>query len=227
MESELQSLRESGAIIPVIHVPRNKSVLPMKVVLTLKPQPGLTTKKKKARVCVCGNFQQKKPNDLFYTANADVSSIRVVLAEAAQRPDYSVSSLDVATAFLKAPMPESEEETVYVKPPKLLEQFNSISSDIYWKFAKAVYGLRISPRVWGKERGLQLTKMRFQTNHKILRAIKSSIDVALWTIVDDIDEHFAHKRQTYGYLLTYVDDFLVVGPLHVRKAIEEEISRLW
>ena len=45
--------------------------------------------------------------------------------------------------------------------------------------------------------------------------------------MDDIDENFNHKRKTYGYLLTYVDDFLVVGPLHVRKAIEEEISRFW
>ena len=66
------------------HVPRGKQVLPMKVVLTLKPVPGVTTKKKKARVCVCGNFQQKKPTDLFYTANTDISSIRVVLSEAAQ-----------------------------------------------------------------------------------------------------------------------------------------------
>ena len=147
----------------------------MKVVLTLKPQPGLTTKKKKARVCVCGNFQQKKPSDLFYTANADVSSIRLVLHEAAQRPEYGVSSLDVATAFLNAPMPESEEEAVYVKPPRLLEQFNLISSDVYWKLEKAVYGLRISPRLWGKERDLQLKKMRFKIKHKTLRAKQSSI----------------------------------------------------
>ena len=118
LEAELESLRESGAIIPVNqnHVPHNKSILPMKVVLTLKPQTGLTTKKKKARVCVCGNFQQKKPNDLFYTANADISSIRVVLHEAAQRPDYGVSSLDVATAFLNAPMPESEDCLLYTSP---------------------------------------------------------------------------------------------------------------
>merc|ERR1712120_115735 len=81
--------------------------------------------------------------------------------------------------------------------------------------------------LWGKECDLQLKKMRFKIKHKTLRAMQSSIDVALWTIVDDIDENFAHKRQTYGYLLTYVDDFLVVGPLHVRNAIEEEISRFW
>ena len=58
LESELQSLRDTGAIETVTHVPRGKQILPMKVVLTLKPIPGLTTKKKKARVCVCGNFQQ-------------------------------------------------------------------------------------------------------------------------------------------------------------------------
>ena len=109
----------------------------------------------------------------------------------------------------------------------MLEQFHLVERDTYWKLTKAVYGLRISPRLWGKERDLQLAKMRFKKKHKVLRAMKSSIDVALWTIVEDVEEHFDHKRRTYGYLLTYVDDFLIVAPSHVRKAIEEEISRLW
>ena len=164
----------------VTHVPRGKQVLHMKVVLTLKPEPGLTTKKKKARVCVCGNFQQKKSTDLFYTANTDVSSIRVVLAEAAQHPYYGISSLDVATAFLNAPMPTDEEEIVYVKPPALLEQFGLIKPGTYWKLTKAVYGLRVSPRLWGKERDLQLRQMKFRIKGHILKAIQSSIDVALW-----------------------------------------------
>ena len=94
----------------------------LKVVLALKPLPEVSTKKKKASLCVCGNFQQKKPTDLFYTANTDISSIRVVLAEAAQKPHWGTRSLDVATAFLNAPMPQGE-EAVYVKPPALLEQF--------------------------------------------------------------------------------------------------------
>ena len=53
LESELQSLRDTGAIEAVTHVPRGKQILPMKVVLTLKPIPRLTTKKKKRwYVCV-------------------------------------------------------------------------------------------------------------------------------------------------------------------------------
>ena len=46
-------------------------------------------------------------------------------------------------------------------------------------------------------------------------------------LVDDIDENFDHKRETYGYVLTYVDDFLIVATANVRKAIEGEISRTW
>ena len=45
LESELQSLRDIGAIETVKHAPHGKQVLPMKVVLTLKPVPGISTKK--------------------------------------------------------------------------------------------------------------------------------------------------------------------------------------
>ena len=61
LESELQSLRDSGAVQTVQHVPRGKQVLPMKVVLTLKPVPGVLTKKKKARVCLW-KFSAEKTN---------------------------------------------------------------------------------------------------------------------------------------------------------------------
>ena len=64
LESELQSLRDTGAIATVKHVPRNKQILPMKVVLTLKPQPGLSTKKKKARVCV-ETSNKRSPHTCF------------------------------------------------------------------------------------------------------------------------------------------------------------------
>ena len=62
---------------------------------------------------------------------------------------------------------------------------------------------------------------------RILRAVQSSIDYALWMLVDDKVHDFDHKRATYAYLLPYVDDFLMVGPLPVRNAIEDEISRIW
>ena len=75
-----------------------------------------------------------------------------MLSEAAQKKTWGVSSLDVATAFLNAPMPEAEEDTIYVKPPALLAQFHLVKPNIYWKLHRAVYGLSVSPRLWGKER---------------------------------------------------------------------------
>ena len=94
----------------------------MKAVLTLKPIPGVKTKKKKARVCICGNFQKKKEGESYYTANVDITSIRLVLIIAAQR-NYGASSLDIDTAFLNAFLSQAEEELIYVKPPTLLVAF--------------------------------------------------------------------------------------------------------
>ena len=59
---------------------------------------------------------------------------------------------------------------------------------------------------------MQLKKMKFHIKHNKLKAVPSSIDVALWIIVDLTDEHFDHKRKTYGYVLTYVDDFFLLDP---------------
>ena len=99
LEAELQSLQDTGAIEAVTHAPRGKQVLPMKAVLTLKPIEGVKTKRKKARVCICGNFQTKKDGESYYTANVNITSIRFVLSEAVQR-NYGASSLDIDTAFL-------------------------------------------------------------------------------------------------------------------------------
>ena len=57
--------------------------------------------------------------------------------------------------------------------------------------------------------------------------MQSSIDVALWTLTKDDDELWDHNRDNLGYLLTYVDDFLIAGTRPIRNALEEEISRIW
>ena len=69
--------------------------------------------------------------------------------------------------------------------------------------------------------------MQFRIKDRVLKAVQSSIDYALWILVDDEPQDFDHKRKACVYLLTYVDDFLMVGPRHVRNTIEEEISRIW
>ena len=151
LEGELNSSMETGVVFPVRHIPRGVQVLPMEVVFTLKPQPGTPLQKKKARGCVCGNYQEKLPTDFRYTANIDVTTIRLVLAVSSQFETWGITVMDVVTAFLRAPMPvTSEENAVYVKPPALFEKFDLVKPGTYWKLVKAVYGLRVSPRLWGK-----------------------------------------------------------------------------
>ena len=158
LEGELNSLQETGAVVKVKHVPRGVQVLPMKVVLTLKPVPGTHLKKKKARGCVCGNYQDRSPMDLLYTANIDVTSIRMALAIAAQNPTWGITILDVATAFLNAPMPKTEEQhAVYVRPPALFEQFHLVKPGTYWKLESGVWTARKST-VMGKRTGFEIEK---------------------------------------------------------------------
>ena len=109
----------------------------------------------------------------------------------------------------------------------MFEQFGIVKPGTFWKLTKAVSGLRISPRLWGKERDKQLKSLRVQIDGEPHYFMSSSVDVALWILVADNDEEWDHNRTPVACLLTYVDDFMVVGPLHVRNAIEEEILKIW
>ena len=143
---------------------------------------------------------------LVYTANIDISTIRLVLSEVAQDKEWGIATIDIKTAFLNAPMPTNEER-VYVTPPAIYVHFGMVKPGTIWRVDKAIYGLRQSPRLWGKERDKQLRLMRSTLRNERFKFLQSSIDVALWTLVRDDDEFFDHNRKVAGYLLTYVDDF--------------------
>ena len=64
LEAELNSLRETGPTHEVNHVPKGVQVLPMKVVLTLKPDPEMRTKKKRQEH-VCANSHEKNQRIYF------------------------------------------------------------------------------------------------------------------------------------------------------------------
>ena len=78
---------------------------------------------------------KRKDGDSFYTANTDISSIRLVLSEVAQKYGWIIGILDIDTAFLYASMPE-EEELVYVKLPNLLVLFQLVAASVYWIASK-------------------------------------------------------------------------------------------
>ena len=46
------------------------------------------------------------------------------------------------------------------------------------------------------------------------KLLQSNIDQALWTIVEDDGSQFLHEMKKVGYVLTYVDDFMIVAENH-------------
>ena len=116
-------------------------------------------------MCICGNFQTKKDGESYYTANVDITSIRFVLSEAAQR-NYGASSLDIDTTFLNAYLSQATEELIYVKPPALLILFQLVAAHVYWIVRRAIYGSRQSPKQWGLHRDTELKNMRFRIGKK-------------------------------------------------------------
>ena len=118
--------------------------LPMKLVYTLKKG-----KIHKVRAVVCGNFQHKYPTQQLWTAQAEPSSLIAGLRLGLLR-EWSVGTLDISGAFMYAPLPESVH--VLVAPPKAFVEVGLVKPGEIWLLQKAVYGLRIAPKVWGKER---------------------------------------------------------------------------
>ena len=84
-----------------------------------------------------------------------------------------------------------------------------------------------SPRLWGQCRDERMKKMRISWKEKKYKLLQSNIDQALWTIVEDDGSQFLHEMKKVGYVLTYVDDFMIVAEKSLRRQFEEEISRHW
>ena len=128
MWAELNSLRSKRVFGDVLGQERNNirawEILPMKVVLGIKSADQTGYKKKKVRAVVCGNHQAPNPDEQLYTANVDISTVRLMLAEAASK-EWSLGSLDVNTAFLNADLPP-DSQNVYVKPPSIMEKLGLV-----------------------------------------------------------------------------------------------------
>ena len=127
-------------VLAVRHLPKGAKVLPMKIVASLKTMINSMLRTEKIRACVCGNFQKEDPYMLIYTANIDITSIRLVLSEVSQKDTWGISTMDVKTAFLNADMPTEPAEQIYVAPPAIFVHFGLVKPGTIWKLSKAVYG---------------------------------------------------------------------------------------
>ena len=108
---------------------------------------------------------------------------------------------DISTAFLHAPI--TKEEEVYVTPPP--EYYPN--GDTLWKLKRAMYGLRTSPKAWQDHFAGQLQQC------------------GLVRLKSDPNVYADYKHKVY--VLVYVDDVFFFGPSdHVHdkiKALQEKV----
>ena len=124
-----------------------------------------------------------------YSPTASLESLRLILAMA-QCFNWSLSTVDISTAFLHATLSEDDWQPVVLPPTTVDEAGNRL----YLLLTKALYGLRRAPLAWYRELTSTLYKLGFsQTSESIvLRFVK-------------------HSAGEFILILLYVDDLLMAG----------------
>ncbi|KAJ6047199.1 uncharacterized protein N7446_012033 [Penicillium canescens] len=146
---EIETLRNKGTFREVSH-PNTKGtqVLPLKWVFTYKYDADGVLEKFKARICVRGDLQWITTEEKR-AATLAVKTARAVFALVAAF-DLDMIQRDVVTAFLNSAI----QGEVYTKCPPGFER-----SGHCWLLLRALYGLRMSPRLWQQEATRVLVKL--------------------------------------------------------------------
>ena len=168
--------------------------LPMKCVYN-KKAPNVC----KVRAVVCGNYERADPSQALWTAQAETSSLVSAFRLGLLR-SWSFGTLDVSGAFMYAPLPENV--SVLIMPPKAFVQAGLVKHGELWLLQKAVYGLRVAPRAWGKERD------------RVLRALKWGDGGYLEQCHEDTQVWKIRKQGVNGIcglIVVYVDDYLLAA----------------
>jgi transposase InsO family protein len=185
MNEEMDSI-ESHETFEYCHKPSHAKVIPLKWVYAIKTDGFGDVIRFKARLVAQG-CKQRPGVDYFETfAPVSTHSSRRVLLNLANAKGWKVHQVDIKTAFLNG----SLEEEVYVTQPPC---FSNGDSSTVCKLLKSLYGLKQAPRAWHKRLVEELSKFGFT-------ACKS--DSSLFVNKESYESHV--------YLLTYVDDLLIV-----------------
>ncbi|PSC67111.1 Retrovirus-related Pol poly from transposon TNT 1-94 [Micractinium conductrix] len=134
------------------------------------------------------SFRQREGIDYdeVFAPVSKYSTLRTVLSTAAAQ-DLDLHQLDIKTAFLNGTI----DEEVYVSPPP---GYTLGKPTLCCKLNKALYGLKQAPRAWYQTLKAELAKLGFTA---------SQADAGLFISTDPSKP---------AYLLTYVDDILIVTP---------------
>ena len=202
---------------------RRFDLAPAKAIFSRKAGSG----RHKCRGVACGNYMKthKAYGESTFASGAGGPEVRLLLKVAATR-GWSVSTVDVKTAFLNAPVADSADRgLVIVEPPRVFRDAQVLRHpEELWLVRKALYGLVTSPKDWCLHRDRCLREFRWEENGITYKVEKTAQD-DVWGIYgrrgDDGDWEMA------GLCATYVDDIIIAGMEKVVEGIHQRIKESW
>ena len=237
--AEYKSLLDTGAIQvtseeEVKRHPNyaNLERAPAMLVPTIKAPSG----RRKARIVICGNRIEKadggqqsvevEKSSPFstYAGGADGTLLRCLTRKAAAE-DWTVASLDVATAFLLAPRRAASQFLLIMKPPRILIEAGVCDEGDLWRIENALYGLQSSPADWSSYRNNVLGKLRWMFGTEEFHLVRTS-EQNLWKILPT-KEPINKEDVAQGYVALYVDDVMAVGNKGLVDSFLAKIQEVW
>lgn len=166
-----------------------------------------------------------------FSSGADATAFRVMVWWAAQK-GWHGASVDVKTAFLNAEWGGETESLVVIKPPWIFVENGVLPPKSMYLPRRAVYGFRRSPKLWGSCRDKAMEEMDVEVRGEekeealVLRMRPLDSEPNLWRLVKR-DEDPCQEEETFGLVMTYVDDIFMVGCEKVVEATMQELRKKW
>ncbi|OLP94992.1 Retrovirus-related Pol polyprotein from transposon TNT 1-94 [Symbiodinium microadriaticum] len=181
--------------------------------------------KAKVRLCVCGNFEEVKPEmkDANAAETVPVEVLRLLLTLLTMHLTWSALSLDISAAFLNAVL--TGKDIILMQPPKSLVRLGLIPEGVWLRAMRAIYGLRQSPARWEELRDSILDGAVLEAAAGdllptlVIRAMKGIGGVFLITTRD--------TQQLVAVACVFVDDVLAIGETEAILRIGEFILKSW
>ena len=217
---EIESFKRLGVYEEVPRSEATSTPLPARLILVTKPNIHGGPARKKARIVICGNFQDVHPDEFTASKTPSYPALRMALSIASHM-GWPVECWDVSTAFLYARLFGDRDtdlggNEIFMRPPKILIDTEVVKDGVVWKIKKALYGLRTSPIAWETERDNTLKSLQWVHDGVSYRLLPCQGSPCLWTVVpiregEDPCIKSSGEDLTRGVVITYVDDLLLTG----------------